>query len=230
MAIKIQSIMDLSLDSVKCVVYGGPGVGKTRLAASLPTPIIISAEQGLLSLADEKVDYIEVRSLADLNDAYKWATTAAEAKQYESIGMDTLAEIAEVLVTELKPQYKDGRQAYMALADQMIPMLKNFRNLKNKHVMFTSKMISVRDDESGKVTEELLMPGKVLGNQIPYLVDEYFKLEVDRKGISMLQTSPSRLSFAKDRSGALDNPEKPDMSSIINKILDKRKLKNGNIT
>jgi AAA domain len=230
MAIKIQQTIDIAIDSVKCVVYGGPGVGKTRLAASMPTPIIISAEQGLLSLADVNVSFIEVSSLKEWDETYRWAKSSAEANNYESICLDTLAEIAEVLVAELKPQFKDGRQAYMALADSMMPMLRKFRDLKGKHTLFTSKLIRVQDEESGVVTEELLMPGKVLGTQIPYLVDEYFKLETDKKGISMLQTAPSRLSFAKDRSGALDNPEKPDMSIIINKILAKRKQSNGTIT
>ena len=224
MAIKIQNTSEIDISAVKVVVYGGPGVGKTRLAASMPTPIIISAEQGLLSLADEKVSFIEVSSLKEWDECYRWAKSSTEANSFESICLDTLAEIAEVLVAELKPQYKDGRQAYMALADAMMPMLRKFRDLKGKHCLFTSKMIRIQDDESGVVTEELMMPGKVLGNQIPYLVDEYFKLEVDRKGKSLLQTAPSRLSFAKDRSGALDNPEIPDMSLIIKKILDKRKL------
>lgn len=219
MTIKIQNTADLKITGVNSVIYGGPGTGKTRMCATAPTPIIISAEGGLLSLADGKVDFIEVSSVKDWDECYRWAKSSAEAANYESIGLDSLSEIAEVLVAELKPQYKDGRQAYMALADAMMPMLRKFRDLKGKHTMFTVKMIRLQDEESGTVTEDLMMPGKVLGNQIPYLVDEMFKLSVDRKGVGIVQTAPSRLSFAKDRSGALENPEKQDMSQIISKIL-----------
>ena len=231
MAIKIQNTKDLDLNQVKCVIYGGPGVGKTRLIASAPTPIIASAEAGLLSLVENEVDYVEITSMKDWDDFYKWAKSSNEANNYETLGLDTLAEIAEVLVAELIPQYKDGRQAYKALADSMMPMLRKYRDLPNFHTVFTSKLIRVTPEEEGaQITEDLLMPGRVLGTQIPYLVDEYFKMEVDRKGNGLLQTKPSRVSFAKDRSGALDNPEQPDMSLIIQKILNKRKLKNGSTT
>lgn len=222
MAIKIQSTKDILIDSVKSIVYGGPGSGKTRMCATAPDPIIISAEKGLLSLADVDCSFIEVKNMRDFNDAYKWCKSSEEAKLFQTIGLDSLSEIAEVLVTELKPQYKDGRQVYMALADAMMPMLRKFRDLERKHTLFTVKMLRIQDEESGAVTEELLMPGKVLGNQIPYMVDEMFKINVDRKGVSTLQTAPSRLSFAKDRSGALANPEVLDMTVIINKIMAKQ--------
>lgn len=222
MAIKIQNTSDIEINSVKTIVYGGAGVGKTRLCATAPTPIIISAEKGLLSLADGDVSFIEIKSMKEFNEAYQWAKGSSEADLYETICLDSLSEIAEVLVAELKPQYKDGRQAYMALADAMMPMLRKFRDLDSKHTVFTSKLIRVVDEESGTVSEEILMPGKVLGNQIPYMVDELFKINVDRKGIASLQTAPSRLSFAKDRSGALDNPEVLNMTVIINKIMTKQ--------
>lgn len=223
MSIKVQNTSDIKITGVKTVVYGGAGVGKTRLCATAPTPIIISAESGLLSLADVDVDYFEISSLREFDEAYRFIKNSND---YETVCLDSLSEIAEVLITELKPQYKDGRQAYMALADAMMPMLRKFRDLKGKHTVFTCKLITIQDEDTGKITEEILMPGKVLGNQIPYLVDELFKMSVDRKGIATLQTVPDRVSFAKDRSGALSNPEKPDMTLIINKILEKQKQGN----
>jgi hypothetical protein len=221
MAIKIQNTSSIELTAVKTVVYGGAGVGKTRLCASAPTPIIISAESGLLSLADSNVDFIEITKLRDLDEAYRWSKSSAEASQYETIGLDSLSEIAEVLIAEIKPSHKDARQAYGALADAMMPMLRKFRDLPDKHTVFTSKLIQIQDEESGTISQQLLMPGKVLGYQIPYMVDELFCMQIDRKGVPFLQTAPDRMRFCKDRSGALDNPEKPDMSVIINKIMTK---------
>lgn len=218
MAIKIKKTKDQSIDSVKSVVYGGAGTGKTRLCATAPKPIIISAESGLLSLADVDCDYIEINSLRQLDEAYR---ALKDSSDYQTICLDSLSEIAEVLVAELKPQFKDGRQAYMALADAMMPMLRNFRDIKGKHIIFTSKLVTVKDEESGRVTEELLMPGKVLPSQIPYMVDELFCLQADRKGVSFLQTKPDRTRFCKDRSGALAEQEEPNMSQIIKKIMAK---------
>jgi hypothetical protein len=223
MAIKIQTTSDLTIDSVKCVVYGGAGTGKTRLCATAPTPIIISAESGLLSLADVKCDYIEINSLRELDEAYRFLKSSKEAEKYETICLDSLSEIAEVLVAEIKPTVKDPRQAYGQLADSAMPMLRRFRDLKGVNTLFTCKLITLQDEESNKITEELMLPGKVLSAQVPYLVDELFKLKIDRKGKSTLQTNPDRLSFAKDRSGALLPEEEPNMTTIINKILAKAK-------
>lgn len=222
MAIKIQNTSNVKIDSVKTIVYGGAGVGKTRLCATAPNPIIISAEKGLLSLADVDVDFIEIKNMKEFNETYQWAKSSSEAELFQTICLDSLSEIAEVLVAELKPQFKDGRQVYMALADAMMPMLRRFRDLAGKHTVFTAKLIRSVDEESGVVSEEILMPGKVLGSQIPYMVDELFKINVDRKNVASLQTAPSRLSFAKDRSGALDNPEALNMTTIINKIMAKQ--------
>jgi len=220
MAIKIQKTSDLSLDSVKCIVYGGAGVGKTRLCATAPRPIIISAESGLLSLADVDCDYVEIHSFKELESAYR---ELKDHPDYDTICLDSVSEIAEELVVENKKIFKDGRQAYGQLADDFMPLLKKFRDIQGKNTVFTCKLIVNQDEESGKISHDLLIPGRVLGHQIPYIVDELFCLKVDRKGKQILQTTPDRYAFAKDRSGALDAEEREiNMTYIFNKIMAKR--------
>ena len=60
-------------------------------APACPDDSDFSAEAGLLSLADVSVDYIEITSLKDWDETYKWAKSSAEAKQYATMGLDTLA-------------------------------------------------------------------------------------------------------------------------------------------
>jgi hypothetical protein len=216
MAIKIKNTKDIEIDGVKCVVYGGAGVGKTRLCATAPSPIIISAESGLLSTVGESIDYIEISTLSDLDEAYNYLKNNPN---YKTICLDSLSEICENLVEKVLPEYKDARQAYAQLSRSVIPMLKRFRDLKSRHILFTSKLKRNVDEETSKVTEDLLLPGQVLSSQVPYLVDELFCLQIDRKGNAFLQTAPDRVRFCKDRSGALLPQEAPDMTAIINKIL-----------
>lgn len=228
MAIKVQSTADIQFHGVKCIIFGGPGVGKTRSIATAPKPIIISAEEGLLSLMEVDVPFIEVKSLDDLNEAYNFLKKDA-GQTYKTIGLDSLSEIAEVLIAQELPKHKDGRQAYAALAQAMIPMLKKFRDLKGVNTVFSCKKIDVKDEETGTVTIELLLPGNVLSYQVPYLVDELFYMDTDRKGVPFFQVKPSRKVFCKDRSGALnrdgeyakDENSVPDMSAIFKKISDK---------
>lgn len=225
MAIKIKNTNDIVFDAVKCVVYGGAGVGKTRLCATAPKPLLISAEEGLLSIGDVEIDYIEIKTLKDLDDAYNYIKKLPKGK-YETIALDSLSEIAEALLAEILPDYKDGRQAYAFLSQSMIPMLKKFRDLGGYNTIFTVKQDDILGEDGEFLGWDLLMPGKQLNKHIPYLVDELFHMQIDRKGIPYLQTKPNRKSFAKDRSGALnpkgeyakDAASVPNLTELFDKI------------
>jgi hypothetical protein len=53
------------------LVYGASGAGKTVFAATAPEPLFLDMEGGLLSVAGSRVDRIEIKSLADLKEAYR---------------------------------------------------------------------------------------------------------------------------------------------------------------
>ncbi len=75
MAINLRSTAGLAADGVKLLVYGQAGAGKTSLIPTLPNPVVLSAEGGLLSIAGADVPYITISTMADLWEAYEWLTT-----------------------------------------------------------------------------------------------------------------------------------------------------------
>ena len=79
MAINLKTTSTLASNGAKLLVYGQAGAGKTTLAATLPNPIILSAEGGLLSIQDANLPYIEVTSMATLMEAYSWLRDSHEA-------------------------------------------------------------------------------------------------------------------------------------------------------
>ena len=97
MAINLRSTKGLHANGVKLLVYGNAGSGKTSLIPTLPSPVVFSAEGGLLSIADADVPFVEVSSYDTLMEAYKWVTGSDEAKHFESIALDSISEIAEVV-------------------------------------------------------------------------------------------------------------------------------------
>lgn len=225
-------------NGVKVLVYGDSGMGKTLLAATMPAPVLISAESGLLSLkpknvervfglADPSVTYnmpvILVRNVDDLTEAYNWCLKANEARQFQSVGLDSLTEIAEVVLNNAKRQVKDPRQAYGELIEKMETLIRAFRDLPGKHVYMAAKMEPMKDELTGIVRFGPSMPGAKLGPKLPYYFDEVFRLAVNKDGqgnpYRYFQTQPDLQFVAKDRSGALASIERPHLSHCFSKIL-----------
>ena len=223
---------------VKSLVYGEAGVGKTMLLATAPVPLMISNESGALSLRKANLErlygvgnphitydmpIIEVKTVEDLNDAYRWSTESNEAKGFHTLGMDSASEIAEVILNNAKRQVKDPRQAYGELIEKMETTIRAFRDIPNKHVLITAKMEPLKDEMSGVVKYAPAMPGAKLGNKLPYFFDEVFRLGINKtpsgESYRFLQTQPDLQYVAKDRSGALAPIEPPILSAIFAKIM-----------
>ncbi|MAF43631.1 MAG: AAA family ATPase [Parcubacteria group bacterium] len=224
------------MNGVKMLVYAPSGLGKTMLAATAPAPIIISAESGLLSLSPQNqmrvygkqinIPVMEINNVQDIIDAYNWFLYDPHASQFQTICIDSITEIGEQVLANAKLQVKDPRQAYGELIEKMNDMLKLFRDLPGKHVYVSAKEEKNLDGATGAYLYGPSMPGSKMAQQLPYLFDEVFNLGVskkDDKGNSFryLRTAPDLQYTAKDRSGALDEIECPDLNHIINKIINK---------
>lgn len=224
MAIQLTTTQQAAqLHGIKALIYGKAGVGKTYLARTAPAPIILSAEAGILSLRDVAIPMIQIRTVQDLAEAHQWAQSSAEASQFATIYLDSISEIGEVVLANAKAQVKDPRQAYGELIEKMMMTLKAFRDLPGKNVVMVAKQEPIKDDMTGVVQYGPGMPGSKLGQQLPYLFDEVFRLAIGKtqqgEEYRYLQTNPDLQYDAKDRSGSLDAVERPDLTFVFNKIL-----------
>lgn len=220
MAINLKSTKGLHSNGVKILVYGHSGAGKTSLIPTLPHPVVLSAEGGLLSIADADVPFIEVNDMATLMEAYEWLVSGG-GQEYKSVVLDSISEIAEVVLNAEKKATKDPRQAYGAMQEQMTDLIRAFRDLPNRHVLFTAKC-EKSSDESGRVMYAPSMPGNKTGQQLPYFFDEVLALRIEKDADGNTQRGlmcdSDGLWLAKDRSGKLDSWEAPNLSAIIEKI------------
>ena len=221
MAINVKSTGSLAANGVKVLVYGQAGAGKTSLIKSLPSPIVLSAEGGLLSIQDADLPFIEIASMEDLREAYEWLTSSDDAKAYQSVALDSISEIAEVCLNHEKKVNKDPRAAYGAMQEQMADIIRAFRDLPGRHVYMSAKLEKTQD-EMGRVLYAPSMPGNKTGQALPYFFDEVLALRVEKDGDGATQRAlmcdSDGLWLAKDRSGKLDAWEAPDLSAVFAKI------------
>lgn len=209
---------------VKLTVYGDAGVGKTVLCSTAPAPIILSAEAGLLSLAQHDIPVIEIYSVKDLREAFTYLTTQPNA--YQTICLDSISEIAEQVldaaITDLTKKAEaegrnvEPRHAYGKLAIQMMQLTRAFRNIPDKHIVFTAKQGHMHDGNIEKYGP--MLPGQAYTQNFPYLVDILCCMRVAKDDTRYLQTQPDMQYIAKDRSGKLEKAEQPNLTDLFDKV------------
>ena len=223
MAIQLISTKLAPTNGLKFLVHGPAGAGKTSLCATTGEPtIIISAESGLLSLRGHDIPVIEVKAMDQLYEAYDFVANSAEGQAFRWVCLDSISEIAEVVLSTEKKTAKDPRQASGALAEKMGDLVRAFRDLPGRNVYFSCKQERAKDEQSGAMLYFPSMPGNTLKQGVGYFFDFVFALRVERDNegnpTRWLQTSRDYNFEAKDRSGALDMFEPPDLAAIAKKV------------
>ena len=174
----------------------------------------------MLSLAGTEVSFLEIRSLEDLTEVFSWLTSSEEASQFESVALDSISEIGQVVLADHLKKSKDPRQAYGAMASDMSSLIRAFRDLP-KHIYFSAQ-VEKSQDETGKLLWSPAMPGTKVGQSLPYFFDEVLAYRIEKDGDGLVQrallTDSDGSWLAKDRSGKLETYEAPDLGAIINKI------------
>jgi len=207
----------------KILVYGMAGAGKTTLAKTAPGKVlVISAEAGLLSIKDaNNVEAIEVKEASEVMELHN--ALKSGALQYDTVCLDSVSEISEILLTWEKSRSKDPRMAYGNVQESVTNLMRAFRDL-NMHVLFLCKEDVVNDD--GVLRHAPKMVGTKLGESITYFFDEVLALRIiedqdeDGKNVQTrwLQTTYGQGYKAKDRSGKLEAFEKPNITALIEKL------------
>jgi len=208
----------------KFCVYGQSGTGKTTLAATLPTPFVISAEGGLLSLRGADIPYVEIKTIDEMREAFVFLSSP-DAAHIESVVIDSISEIAEIVLATEKARMVNGkpidpRQAYGATQEAIVSMIRAFSGM-SKHLLVIAKCEKTQD-EAGRLLYQPAMVGQKLGQQLPYMFDFLFALrnEKDTEGnvVRYLQTRTDGLWQAKERGGYVAAVETPDLGEIIKKL------------
>lgn len=229
MAITLKTSFEAATSNgVKMIIYGESGAGKTTLLGGLNPfeTLIITSENGLLSIAHKNMRAAEIETMEDLEGVYNMLDTPDYA-WVKNVCMDSWSDIGEVcLANALKKCGADPRKGYGELGTKMVEWTKKFRDLKGRNVIMIAKLGKAEDETSGVKTYGPDMPGSKLGSNLPYLFDLVMALRIGqdpatKASFRYLQTARDLQWSAKDRSGALAPAEAPDLNSILIKIATK---------
>ncbi len=229
---------------IKAVVFGQSGTGKTRSIISLKKAgfkvLLISAESGTISLADEVIDMIDIsrddngveipmeKRFERIGEIFKFLKNGKH--DYDTVCLDSMTEINKCLIAYLKakPEYQDPKNTlkmYGENLETMTKLARVFRDLPYNVVLIS--LSGIEKDDVGRrfVTTDLV--GQV-ANHIPPLFDEVLYLHIadaDGKPERRFQCHSTKDVICKDRSGKLSLFEPYDLGAIFTKIKTKKETK-----
>lgn len=230
--IKIKKTGHIATRRIAMLIVGPPGVGKTSLIRTFPEPssqtLMISFEGGTACLDGTDFDVIESDNknpIEFMEELYEALGTDAYKKKYKNIFIDSLTEMGQSILAQLKkdPHYGQAKNTlamYGKYNDLMTMIVKGFRDMTDYNVVFTC-LDAVEKDGLEKI-ESVNIPGASVKNAIRAWFDVvvFYKIYKDDEGTShrKLITTPEESPLAKDRTSKLDAFEDADLSIIINKI------------
>lgn len=206
----------------KCIAYGPPGTGKTPLIQTAPRPVLCAVEPGMLSMRNVRhVPAWEANTPERFAEFMDWLQRSPEARGFDTVGIDSISQTAEMfLVQELK-RNKDGRKAFGEMHRRIMDHVNALYYMPNKHIYMIAKQ-TVGDDGMKKP----YFPGQALNADIPHLFDEI--LHIDRvlipgmnggKPVQAIRTHGAYDALARDRSGNLAELEPPDLGALFAKVM-----------
>lgn len=215
---------------IKALIYGASGVGKTSFAGTAENVLFASAEGGLLSIADKLPNYVEIKSLQDLKDLYKYLLSTKH--NFETLVIDSITEINEVIKLDI--ERKNGRpmqlQDWGTLSKEIKGILRNFRDLaetpktgapvqyKAINVLFIAQETVEAQEEGGTISKIVPSLNGKASTEIAYFMDIVGYLTIDKNGTRKVITNSNTRLLTKDRTGLIGNDTEVSFQAWINLV------------
>ena len=148
--IKKKNEIELPKVILGCIV-GVPGIGKTTLALSAPSPLLLDTDNGIHRVQSEyRADCVQVKSYQDILDVLE-----EDLSDYKTIVIDTLGELVNFMLKYFADKDKSLITRGGTYNIKIWGLVKTeFENLKlklqllNKHLIFVSHAKEERDGEN----------------------------------------------------------------------------------
>lgn len=220
---------------VKSIVFGAPGCGKTPLINSAPRPVLLATEPGLLSMRGSNVPVWEAYTAPLIAEFFEWFFKSKEATNFDTLGIDSISNVAEIILADELVKQKHGMKAYGNMSERVMKIANDLYYFPQKHIVMIAKQGTAENGrqtilQGGEVIYEPIMqkrpffPGKDLNVKIPHLFDNVLHLAEasipgQPKPVSALRTKEIPEVFARNRLGNLNELEPPDLNGLFAKAM-----------
>lgn len=200
------------------LLYGQAGIGKTTALASLPKPIILSAEAGLLPLQGHDLSFAKIGSLDDVRKAFKWLSDPENSERFETLVIDSISEVCDMAYKDSKDRVGDEVvKLYPDMRSTVATLLRSFKTLP-MHFVCTCRE-TVKELRKGKQLAPTVV-GNKLADDLPHVFDLVLHYTIDSDNNRVVYTNSKSGSVAKDRTGKLPSVIS-DTDGFLGKIIDK---------
>lgn len=200
---------------VKAIIYGPPGSGKTPVLNTAPRPVLLATEPGLLSMRGSNIPTWVAPTKDKMDEFFKWFEYSAEAKNFDTLGIDSTSEMCNIALRESKA--KHGLAQHGDMAEYVYPILRRMYFMPQKHMYLIAK------EEFTEGVKRPSYPGKFMPKEMPHLFDCILRLaktNIPNVGEHLaFQCNGSFDVVARNRTGTLDTFEPPDFGAIVRKAM-----------
>ena len=207
---------------VKALIYGPAGTGKTPLINTAPRPLLLACEPGLLSMRGSNVPTYPAYTAAKIDEFFKWFFGSTEVKNFDTIAVDSVSQMADIYLQEASKTIKHGLQQYGEMATRTMNQLRAlyFTQYKHTYLICKEEVITLNNIQIRRP----FFPGKQLPVDIPHMFDAILHLnKVMIPGVMGEQLAFRCIGsydvLARNRTGTLAEFEPPNFSEIVRKAM-----------
>lgn len=220
---------------VKSLVYGPPGGGKTPMITTAPRPVLLVTEPGLLSMRGSNIPAWEGYTADKIDEFFKWCGQSNETKNFDTICIDSISQLSEIVLTKYLGTCKDGRKAYGELSRVVMDYVDQLYFMPQKHVYIIAKESKQEEIvwsftgpmpvQNTVIKKIPYFPGQDLNIKVPHRYDEILRVAkgmipgVQGEQRFIRTGGPEHELLARDRSGKLSEYEPQDLTALFNKIM-----------
>ncbi len=220
---------------VKAILYGKPGTGKTPMLNTCPRPLLLACEAGLKSMKGSTIPTWEAFTPEAIKEFFDWFFKSNEAKNFDTLGIDSGSQLAEIiLAAELKIN-KDPRKSYGNLSLRVMEWINPLYFMPQKHLVVICKQTQVEvgtqlvKQDGAFVVEtsyqaQPYFPGQDLNVKIPHLFDDILyvglaNVQGVQEKVVAIHSKFNDKFLARNRTNLLEALEPPHLGNLISKLM-----------